>query len=79
MPALTYTFWKAVTSDPGFIPHQPKDSHDLKVKMDYSNYLIVGASKGLNLSFSRLQYCGICNIYRPKRAAHCEKCNACVL
>ncbi|KAL8558720.1 hypothetical protein ACOMHN_036387 [Nucella lapillus] len=63
---LTYNFYKAWRTDPGFL----KSNREDKVKC----ILELAESQTLNLS----QFCSTCLNRRPMRSKHCAICNRCV-
>ncbi|XP_033751574.1 palmitoyltransferase ZDHHC17-like [Pecten maximus] len=63
---LTYNFWKAWRTDPGYIETDRTD----KVKV------ILELAEDQTLSLN--QFCSTCLIHRPIRSKHCNTCNKCV-
>eukprot|EP00762_Andalucia_godoyi_P003498 ANDGO_04245.mRNA.1 putative protein S-acyltransferase 4 len=60
-------------SDPGIIPRQPKPKLRPGEQIPRFKTVAIG---GENV---KMKWCATCNVYRPPRASHCSRCDACIL
>lgn len=74
--SLTFT----AASNPGFIPRQSSSYSRGPANATRINLFYQGFSRELPVAgmLYKLRYCTTCCLYRPPRASHCHKCDACV-
>lgn len=60
-------------SDPGIIPRQPRPR--LRPGEQIPRFKVVTMGN----ETVKMKWCTTCNIYRPPRASHCSRCEACVM
>eukprot|EP00002_Diphylleia_rotans_P006153 TRINITY_DN1546_c0_g2_i1.p1 TRINITY_DN1546_c0_g2~~TRINITY_DN1546_c0_g2_i1.p1 ORF type:complete len:367 (-),score=39.84 TRINITY_DN1546_c0_g2_i1:145-1245(-) len=74
---------KTNMTEPGFIPRGNPEYDNFVTEEDkesnpFSPRPPVVQELVCNGRIVRLRYCDTCNIYRPPRASHCSRCNACI-
>ncbi|ORY23544.1 DHHC palmitoyltransferase-domain-containing protein [Naematelia encephala] len=66
--ACSWSFYKAIVTDPGFVPKALTDS---EIKMALEDLVDAGRLNGTN-------FCIVCMAKKPLRSKHCRVCNRCV-
>ncbi|WVQ82594.1 palmitoyltransferase AKR1 [Cryptococcus sp. DSM 104549] len=66
--ACAYNLWRAITTDPGFVP---KGENDADIKVALEELVDAGRLNGTN-------FCIMCMAKKPLRSKHCRTCKRCV-
>jgi len=77
--ALAFFFLTACT-DPGFLPRQTGPFSEGPPQSSRIDLIFEGQGREMPVrgALVKVRYCTTCCLYRPPRASHCYKCDACV-